>query len=191
MKQPSRGFRGFSLVEVTLALGVAGFCLMVIMGLLPLGLNTNQDSIEQTLAASVTSQVYSDLRLAPKGAGARSPRYQLLLPPPMSSSTTTTSTQILMLTADGGYADSTLQDSTIRFIVYVYLTAPPLPASLTGTGAGTPPGQGTMARVVVTWPPLPGLVSGTSSAPASGTSGILQPVASPGSFETIDNLDRG
>jgi uncharacterized protein (TIGR02598 family) len=57
---------GFSLVEVTLALGVAAFCLLALFGLLPLGLQANQNSIAQTAAASVLSSVITDLRATPK-----------------------------------------------------------------------------------------------------------------------------
>jgi uncharacterized protein (TIGR02598 family) len=57
---------GFSLVEVTLALGIAAFCLIALFGLLPLGIQTNQSSISQTAAASLLSSVVADLRAAPK-----------------------------------------------------------------------------------------------------------------------------
>jgi uncharacterized protein (TIGR02598 family) len=57
---------GFSLVEVTLALGIAAFCLIGLFGLLPLGVQTNQSSISQTAAASVLSSVVADLRATPK-----------------------------------------------------------------------------------------------------------------------------
>jgi len=57
---------GFSLVEVTLALGIAAFCLIALFGLLPLGIQTNQNSISQTAAASVLSSVVADLRATPK-----------------------------------------------------------------------------------------------------------------------------
>ena len=52
----------FSLVEVTLALGVAAFCLIAVMGMLPVGLKTQQASVNQTKANAVISQVIDDLR---------------------------------------------------------------------------------------------------------------------------------
>jgi type II secretory pathway pseudopilin PulG len=52
----------FSLVEVTLALGVAAFCLIAVLGLLPTSLKTQQASIQQTTANSIISQIFSDLR---------------------------------------------------------------------------------------------------------------------------------
>ncbi|HEV2841922.1 MAG TPA: hypothetical protein VGW39_11395 [Chthoniobacterales bacterium] len=41
MKRAVAVLCGFSLVEVTLALGVASVCLIAIFGLLPVGLRTN------------------------------------------------------------------------------------------------------------------------------------------------------
>ena len=52
----------FSLVEVTLALGVAAFALLAIMGMLPMSLKTQQASIQQTTANQIISQIFSDLR---------------------------------------------------------------------------------------------------------------------------------
>ena len=53
---------GFSLVEVTLALGVAALCLITLLGLLPAGVKTQQTSIQQTTANQIISQVFSFLR---------------------------------------------------------------------------------------------------------------------------------
>ena len=62
MKRPLRRTAGFSLVEVTLALGVAAFCLLVLLGLLPTGLKTQQSGIQQTTANQIISQISSFLR---------------------------------------------------------------------------------------------------------------------------------
>src|SRR5438309_3334382 len=56
------GPAGFSLVEVTLALGVAAFCLLVLLGLLPTGIKTQQSGIQQTTANQIISQISSFLR---------------------------------------------------------------------------------------------------------------------------------
>jgi uncharacterized protein (TIGR02598 family) len=55
----------FSLVEVTVALGVAGFCLIAVFGLLPVGVQTNQRATSQTAAASIIANVVADLRATP------------------------------------------------------------------------------------------------------------------------------
>jgi hypothetical protein len=45
-----------------LALGVAAFCLLVLLALLPTGLKTQQTSIQQTTANQIISQIFSFLR---------------------------------------------------------------------------------------------------------------------------------
>jgi type II secretory pathway pseudopilin PulG len=62
MKRPLLKTAAFSLVEVTLALGVAAFCLVTVLGLLPTSLKTQQSSIQQTTANQIISTIFSDLR---------------------------------------------------------------------------------------------------------------------------------
>jgi uncharacterized protein (TIGR02598 family) len=70
----SRGFRSlpakrfhaqaaaFSLVELTLALGVAAIFLIAVLGLLPVSLKTQQASIQQTIANQIINEILGDLR---------------------------------------------------------------------------------------------------------------------------------
>jgi uncharacterized protein (TIGR02598 family) len=58
---PSWGVSAFSLVEVVLALGIAAFALLAITGLLPVGVNTQQDSARETAAANLGTAIVSDL----------------------------------------------------------------------------------------------------------------------------------
>jgi uncharacterized protein (TIGR02598 family) len=74
MKLHSR-FHAFSLVEVTLAIGIAVFCLLAIFALLPVGLNTNQTSVQQTIAAGLAASVVADISAASKGG--QSPLYKI------------------------------------------------------------------------------------------------------------------
>jgi type II secretory pathway pseudopilin PulG len=62
MKQSLTETSAFSLVEVTLALGVAAFSLIAVLGLLPAGVKTQQNSIQQTTANQIISTVFSSLR---------------------------------------------------------------------------------------------------------------------------------
>jgi len=62
MKRSQPETAAFSLVEVTLALGVAAFALLAILGMLPVSLKTQQASIQQTTANQIISQIFSDLR---------------------------------------------------------------------------------------------------------------------------------
>lgn len=62
LRRSSHKIAAFSLVEVTLALGVAAVALLAILGMLPVSLKTQQASIQQTTANSIISQIFSDLR---------------------------------------------------------------------------------------------------------------------------------
>jgi type II secretory pathway pseudopilin PulG len=61
-----RRVHAFSLVEVTLALGVAAFCLLAVFGLMPIGVQTNRNTISQTAAANIMAAVVADLRATSK-----------------------------------------------------------------------------------------------------------------------------
>jgi type II secretory pathway component PulJ len=52
----------FSLIEVVLALGVAAFGLIAVMGMLPAGLKVHQTSIQQTTANEIMGAILNDLR---------------------------------------------------------------------------------------------------------------------------------
>jgi uncharacterized protein (TIGR02598 family) len=56
----------FSLVEVTLALGVAAVALIAIFGLLVTGTQTNHTAIEQSASSDILTAVAADLRATPK-----------------------------------------------------------------------------------------------------------------------------
>jgi uncharacterized protein (TIGR02598 family) len=70
MKLRNRSISGFSLVEVTLALGIAAFCLIAVFGLMPVGVQTNRNATSQTAATNILSSVVSDIRASPKGTTA-------------------------------------------------------------------------------------------------------------------------
>ena len=55
----------FSLVEVTLALGITAFCLIAVFGLLPVGVQTNRNATSQTAATNLMAAVVADLRAVP------------------------------------------------------------------------------------------------------------------------------
>jgi type II secretory pathway pseudopilin PulG len=56
----------FSLVELTLAIGVAAFCLIAVFGLMPIGVQTNRNATSQTAATNLMAAVLADLRATPK-----------------------------------------------------------------------------------------------------------------------------
>jgi type II secretory pathway pseudopilin PulG len=56
----------FSLVEVTLALGIAAFCLIAVFGLMPVGMQTNRNAKSQTRATNLMAAVLADVRATPR-----------------------------------------------------------------------------------------------------------------------------
>ena len=66
MKRTLQPTRSFSLVEVTVALGIAGFCLISVFALLPIGVQTNHNAISQSASASIIAAVFADMRATPK-----------------------------------------------------------------------------------------------------------------------------
>lgn len=140
MNRRCRYEASFSLVEVTLALGVAAISLLTIFALLPVGIKTNQVAIEQAASTDVLSAVASDLRATPvttpRGAAATSPRFAIPIPAnPVTDSTTTT----LYFTAEGQFSASLAATSRYR----VSVTFAP-----NGSGART----ATFVDLKTTWP---------------------------------------
>jgi uncharacterized protein (TIGR02598 family) len=68
----------FSLIEVTLALGVAAFCLIAVFGLMPVVVQTNRNATSQTAATNIIAAVVADLRATPRCV-ATSTQFQITL----------------------------------------------------------------------------------------------------------------
>lgn len=153
---------GFSLVEVTLAMGVAAFCLTSLCALLPMGLTSNQDAFEQTTAANITSAIASDLNCAPLASGI-SPRFGISIPAAGASVSGTS----IFLATDGSVVTSGTAVSRYRATVSL---SPPQAAS-------SQPFQrtATAVRIQITWP--------ASADPSTGAGAI-------GSYEANTTLNR-
>ena len=139
----------FSLVEVTLALGVAAVSLLVIFSLLPIGLQINQRSIGQTASADILSAVAADLRATPvtnpRGNATTSTQFGISIPAAGGTGTTT-----LFLNSAGQSATSQRSDSRYRMTVTFVSN---------GGGAKT----ATFADLKITWP------AGAAGSNAEGT----------------------
>lgn len=71
----------FSLVEVAIALGILGFVIVTVVGLLSAGLRSNQVSLEETRAALMLTMLEADLRNTHPGlSNNMSAIFQLPLP---------------------------------------------------------------------------------------------------------------
>jgi uncharacterized protein (TIGR02598 family) len=58
----------FTLVEVTIALGIAAFCLISLLALLPPGMNSSKNATEETAAMNGIAGIVADLRSMPASA---------------------------------------------------------------------------------------------------------------------------
>ena len=72
MNNSLRSSAAFSLVEVTLALGIAAFCLLAVIGLVPVAALTNRNATSQTAATNVIASVIADMRAT---TSSTSPQY--------------------------------------------------------------------------------------------------------------------
>jgi uncharacterized protein (TIGR02598 family) len=70
MKQPASS--AFSLVELTLAIGIVSLCLVAVIGLVPVGVQTNRNATSQTAATNIITAVVADLRATPRGSNTSS-----------------------------------------------------------------------------------------------------------------------
>jgi uncharacterized protein (TIGR02598 family) len=56
---------GFSLVEVTLAIGIIAFALITLLGIMPVGLKANKTSVDEIVALGTLGALEADLRTSP------------------------------------------------------------------------------------------------------------------------------
>jgi uncharacterized protein (TIGR02598 family) len=131
--------RGFSLVEVTFAIGVVSFCMLSALALLPLGITASHDSLEMTSAVGIASEISSDLRsgstLAGSGTGTTTPRFQI--------NTTAGTTTTLFFGADDSFSHTVVQGGTSASVYRATVTMGTATAGLTQP-----------VRILVTWPAL-------------------------------------
>ncbi len=74
----SRRTAAFSLVEVTIALGLVAFGLVVLFALLPTGLNMVRESADEGVAVNISTMVAADLQSAGPG-DTETPRFDIPL----------------------------------------------------------------------------------------------------------------
>jgi uncharacterized protein (TIGR02598 family) len=136
----------FSLVEVTLALGIAAFCLMAVFGLMPVGVQTNRNATSQTASTSILANVVSDLRRAPIPRPTPSPQqsslYKIMIPAAGGANGTP---QIFYFDENGRFATSLAAPSPSPWVPRYQLrvTFPTPPANNPGS---------TYADLKITWP---------------------------------------
>jgi uncharacterized protein (TIGR02598 family) len=186
MTSGRRLLSAFSLVEVTLALGIASFSLLAILALLPASSNSNQRTVQQTADANLARAIAADLRATSKTSpptNQNSPRYHITVPAPIVGTPTSSSslTHTIFLREDGSAAASNpllaqdadadpTQDPKYRAAI-TFTTA-------NSSSATSPQRKATIARILLTWPAL------------ADKSGTAPPTNYTGSYEIMTALDR-
>lgn len=158
--------RGFSLVELTLALGVAAVCLTALFGLLPIGVANNRTSISETTATSIATAIISDLR-ASAAANKVSPLAQTQLfsiPVPFTGTNTVFFGDTGQMSGTANQDASAAANPTPRYRATVIFYPP------SGRNA-------TVTRLLITWPAL------------ADPTAASAPINYAGSWEIVTALD--
>lgn len=73
---------GFSLVETAIALSITSFCMLSLIGLIPVGLLHYQHADNQSIIVNLTTSVVRDLESTPLSSTSlqTSPRFQFIVP---------------------------------------------------------------------------------------------------------------
>ena len=136
-------YSAFSLVEVTLALGIGSICLLAVVALLPMGINSNQTSINQTTATGIATAIVADLRatVAANKTTTLAQSGVFHVPWPFLGSTT------LFLDEAGQLSGEANQDASA--------IVDPLPKYRASVSFAVPSGKNaTVTRLLITWPAL-------------------------------------
>ena len=149
----------FSLVEVTLALGISAFCLVALFGLLPIGVQTNRDATSRTRASNIMTGVIADLRATPRCI-ATSTQYQITLGT-LCLPVSTSSPKTLYFNSEGE-ASCDLAGSQQADCISAWSPAIQTRYRLTVTFPTSPTGL-SYADVRVTWPAPVNPATGTPS----------------------------
>jgi len=72
----ARSAKGFSLVEIVLALGICAFCLVALLGLFSIGMKSSRESVENLEVANLASLLITQRRASPTNSNSFS-----VLPP--------------------------------------------------------------------------------------------------------------
>lgn len=150
---------GFSLIEVVIALAVVSVTFIGIIGLLGLGVASDQTANEQTVATMIASSIMSDLRGTPgniPGTGgtysilSKSTRFQVTMPTTDTTGSTPLGgvTPTVLYFDNSGGATTSTASPTFKASVYLVRT------SHVGSDTGNV-GQSQytyLARVLVSWP---------------------------------------
>jgi uncharacterized protein (TIGR02598 family) len=136
---------GFSLVEVALALGVASFCLLTLLALLPIAVQRFHDADAQSAMVNTATMVIRDLEATPGTGAGTSVRFNFSIP----ASGSTVGPYTIYVDASGNASGTTPNsaqpNSTSLYRASVYFTPP-------ASGFTPPLRTATSARIWITFP---------------------------------------
>ena len=110
---------GLSLVEVVIALGVCSTGILLLMGLLPVGLQTQENARQNIQLAQLAAAVCADLQ-STNSAAEFSPLYGLKVPKPGDAPVATSA-----VADENGRALPESQAASAKYRIQVWLTPPP------------------------------------------------------------------
>jgi uncharacterized protein (TIGR02598 family) len=166
---------GFSLIEVTLALGIAAFCLLSVFGLLPLGLSNTQSAAEQTAVSGIATAISADLHSVStiSSSGTSTSMFNINIPSPTTLGPGSSAPQtVLFFTSDGSTTSASSSNGTPHYRATIQIRPDGNLANINGKTTLL------KAWVFITWPALADL-NNTSSMPSNFQ----------GSYEFITSLN--
>jgi len=144
MKTRSKTVSGFSLVEVALALGIASFCLLTLMTLIPVGVQHYQDADTQSAMVNLANMVARDLQATPSmTSAAASPRFGFSIPAAGGTAVSSPETVYVDITdlATGTVVNAAPTTSSV-YRISVFFSSP-TPSTVRSA---------TLARILITFP---------------------------------------
>ena len=133
-----------------MAMGIASFCVIALLGLFPVGLNSARNASEKTSAMNIAMAVVADLQSTPlvltTGSAPVSFRYQLALPL-STTGAMSVSTLTPFFVNEAGQA-TTLAERDARYLVTITMRTPANPLANSIAGQIAP----TTADIRVSWP---------------------------------------
>ena len=159
------------MIELALSIGVFGFCLLAVVGLLPTGLNTQRLSQEQSRAGSALDMVYSaaqSLRYTGRASGNATWSFPTYFSDSGTAAVVWVSQGAWNYTfyvSDGGLIiPSSDTTTTRRQTLYIKVTPPQIE------------GQPVKIYAAVAWPYRPTDNSGTTPAQLAGREGFMDTI---------------
>jgi uncharacterized protein (TIGR02598 family) len=152
MKKYSKFEGGFSLVEVALALGIAAFCLVTLMALLPVGIQHYQQADSQSTMVNLATMVARDLQVT-SSSSTTSPRFGFTIPIAGGSASATPSTIYVDAAGASPTTIGAAPNSNSLYRISVYFNPPAISGQK----------MATMARIWITFPAKADSTPGTDA----------------------------